>query len=188
MTEAEKLQQKNRDERLRDKVTQLENDLILQSAELEDATSKISQRDEEIARLTNDRPYNSDFEESPADLIRQVQILREENAELEKRLLAEKRSREAYDEEMRQQMGEEQRALIEEGENLMASLRKDLRECEAKLSQAESEAYTARQQVEELGDERKGLEQRDNEMKKQILSYDDMIARQLSQSPSFKMS
>ena len=57
-------------------------------------------------------------------------------------------------------MREEQHALMQEGENMMAKLRSDLQECEAKLDQSESAAYTARQQIEEINDEKKNLEEK----------------------------
>jgi chromosome segregation ATPase len=167
-------------ERLRDKVTQLENDLNLQCAHLEEVTSKLSQRNEEISQFINNRPCNTLFVESRAELIERVETLLQENAAHEKRLQAEKTSRQAHEEELRKQMGEEQRALLQEGETVMVSLREDLLKCEAKLSQAESEAYTARQQAEEMSDERKRLEQKYNDMEKKMMSYDGVIAMETS--------
>jgi chromosome segregation ATPase len=160
------------EDRLRTKVLQLENDLKLSYAELEGMMVQLSQRNEELTRAKKDLEEHSNIEESHSQLVQRIDALQRKNAEVEQLLLDEKKAWKAREEDLMHQMGEEQRALLQEGENQMSSLREELQECEAKLSQAESEAYTARQHVEELHDERRSLDEAYHGLKNQVTTLD----------------
>ncbi|KAG7347885.1 kinesin motor domain containing protein [Nitzschia inconspicua] len=166
------------DTRMRGKVLHLENELKLKCAELDDLSLKLSQRDEEIVKGNSDHAEKTTLELSHVDFVQRIETLQKDNATLTEKLRREKEAWKSREEELLQQMGEEQRVLLQEGEIMLSNLRRELQQCESKLSQAESEAYTARQQVEELGDERRNLDQRYFELQERVKALDVLNAQQ----------
>jgi chromosome segregation ATPase len=154
---------------LRCKIPQLEDELAVRAHDLKEARLRMSQLEEE---LTLEKQAKPNPEEAQPGLLQRLEELVNEKKELEHQLLEEEDRWKAREAETQKQMGEEQRALIQEGERLMADLRSKLQVCEEQRSQAESEAYTARQQVDEISDERKNLEERYLEVSEQVSSLD----------------
>ncbi|KAG7368549.1 kinesin motor domain containing protein [Nitzschia inconspicua] len=160
------------DTRMRGRVLHLENELKLKCAELDDLYLKLSQRDEEIVKGNSDHAEKTTLELSHVDFVQRIETLQKDNETLTEKLKREKEAWKSREEQLLQQMGEEQRVLLQEGEIMLSNLRRELQQCESKLSQAESEAYTARQQVEELGDERRNLDQRYFELQERVKALD----------------
>ena len=148
------------EERLRNAVADSENSCRTKASKLEDAQYRLSQIEHELSQSqTYSQTYDAELsqvEESKADLAECFETVRKEKEHIEQLLEEEIDARN----KLQIQMGEEQRALIQEGENMMAELRSKVEDYEEKLNRSESEAYTARQNIEEINDEKKTLEEK----------------------------
>lgn len=143
--------------RLRGKLATLENDILGKSRELEDSQYRLSQLEEEL------RQSELAFEEklllNPAESTsEQHEALLQEIESLQMAIDHEKSERRAVEESLKRQMGDEQRVLVQEGEKMMESLRSKTVELEERLSESEQEAYTCRQQLEEVQDQEESAE------------------------------
>jgi chromosome segregation ATPase len=162
------------EERLRNAVKVAENNFMVKTTELEDAQYRISQIEQELSEFQTAGVEIIQIEKSKADLVEGIESVTKEKEDIEK-LLREEREAKA---KLQQQMGEEQRALIQEGENMMTDLRRKLEECEIKFKQSEADAYTARQHIEEINDERNRLDEKYLEASAQLNSSDSSKQRQ----------
>jgi len=165
------------EERLRNTVMVAENSLRMKTQELKDSQHRITQIEQELSKSQLADAELARIEQTKADLFVSVERLQREKKDVERLLQEERNARN----KLHKQMGEEQRALIQEGENMTTDLRKKLKEFETKLNQSESEAYTARKQVEEINDERNRLEERYVEASTQLASSDSSKERQEEQ-------
>jgi chromosome segregation ATPase len=71
--------------------------------------------------------------------------------------------------------------LIYEGENMMQELRSEAQVLQHRFTQSEAEAYTSRQQVEEISDQKKSVEERHAEVEATLSNLNETVVRQESQ-------
>jgi chromosome segregation protein len=146
------------EERSRNAAAAVENECNVKARELEDALYRLSQMEEEL-RLSEMADFDEKkMEETNNGLVDRFELLEIQKAEVEALLVKEREGRKASEEDLKKQMGEEQRILINEGETRMLELRVKCEDLESRLSQSEAEAYVARQQVEEIRDQKKSIE------------------------------
>ena len=130
----------------------------------------ISQQEETI-RLAGNTDGGSD------ELYVELERLQEEKRQLEEALDNEAAERKQSEEKLMLQMGEEQRALIQEAERSMQDLRKKLAAQEEALKRSEAEAYTAREDNEELRDQGKRALQNAIQIESKVAALQNENAR-----------
>jgi chromosome segregation ATPase len=165
------------EERLRTAVFTADNKFKANAAELEGAIYRISQLEEELSQYQ--RTHADSDTNSPS--LTEIENLRSEKVELERLLFVEKESRNAFEDNLKKQMGEEQRVLLQEGESMMSTLRAKIDDCEVRIQRSESEAYTARQQAEEINDEKNNLEEKLLEAQEQVEGVNVTMQQQKTQ-------
>jgi chromosome segregation ATPase len=110
------------------------------------ATDKLSALDGQAGSSVND------------ELQQRIDELSNEIAAAKLELKNERSEQKIATEELKRQMAEEERALVNEAESRMAALNGRVVELTASLSTSEAEAYAARQELEDLQDQNKRLE------------------------------
>jgi hypothetical protein len=138
--------------------------------QLEEAMALISQQEEAI-RLAGNTDGGSD------ELYAELERLQEEKRQLEEALDSEAAERKESEEKLMLQMGEEQRALIQEAESSMQDLRKRLAAQEEAMKRSEAEAYTAREDNEELRDQGKRALQNAIQIESKVAALQNENAR-----------
>jgi chromosome segregation ATPase len=130
----------------------------------------ISHQTEEI-RLAGGTYGGSD------ELAVELERVLEQKRQLEVALDNEKAGRQQLEDNLKLQMGEEQRTLIQQAESSMQKLRKDLGRLEEGLKRSEAEAYTAREDNEELRDQGKRALQNAIQMESKVAALQNENAR-----------
>lgn len=165
------------EERLRRAVAVADSNCKAKAAELEDAVHRLSQLEEE---LSQSRRAHSD-RDTHSHSLTQIENLLSEKNKLERLLFEEKESKRNFEDNLKKQMGEEQRVLLQEGESMMSILRAKIDDYEVRIQRSESEAYTARQQVEEVNDEKRNLEEKFLEAQEQVEGFSAAMKHQETQ-------
>mmetsp|Transcript_59860 Transcript_59860/g.147054 ORF Transcript_59860/g.147054 Transcript_59860/m.147054 type:complete len:2082 (-) Transcript_59860:233-6478(-) len=174
------------EERARSALAAAEHEVEEKTTELKDAIHRQAELEEELCQQKSIQNEPIDSEASHCDLMQRIEDLESEKSQLERALDVEKQSRAAHEENLKQQMGEEQRALLQEGDAMMAELRSKIEIYETKVAEAEAEAYNSRQQVEEITDELKTLQEEYEKVKGLKSQLEHAIAQQESLSGSLK--
>lgn len=159
------------EERLRNAVAVAESNSRGKAAELEQALYSLAQLEEELSQSENAAVERGQNQDSRTVSVGQIEKLLAEKEAIETMLMEEKEARARFEEKLKKQMGDEQRVLIQEGESMMSQLRSKIDDYEIRIEQCQSEAYTARQQVEEINDERKNIEVKYLETQEQVDNY-----------------
>ena len=170
------------EERSRNAVAMAESKYSTKTRELEDALYRLSQMEEELRLAEMAENDDKKMDNSNSDLFNQIEVIRSEKETVEALLNREREEWQKSEEELKKRMGEEQRILINEGETRMLELRRRIDDLETKLNQSEGEAYVARQQVEEIMDQKKSLESSYMTVESNISSLKETVARQESQA------
>lgn len=145
------------EQRLRDQANTLENELQAKERDLEDSQFRINQLEEELQQT------EIAFEERLRDESHETRNINDaslanELDDLRTTLQQERSDREKAEASLKQQMADEQRLLVQEGEKMMEALRTKLFSLEKRLSESQDEAYTSRQSLEKLRDTKSKLE------------------------------
>ena len=143
-----------------------EDELVRLEHSLGEARQRLTQNDEHLlacnARIVDLEAQVRDYGDDGTwekRLFEKEQIL-EEKSKAEKLLILEVSARKESESELMRIMGEEQRVLVHEAETKMSLLRADNDQLKSTLSQVEAEAYSIKQELEEMQDQTKRLEKR----------------------------
>ena len=168
----------------RDTALAADDELKSRERDLEDAVYRLSQLEDELGEYKS----NSDLSrngQSHQELQIELNKARESYQELEAALQQERSDRESCEEELRRQIGEEQRVLINEGEKRMETLRLEAEKLKKSLTQSEKEAYAARQEIEDQRDVVRDANEKTKKFEDQITNLRNALERQEGQVASY---
>jgi chromosome segregation ATPase len=137
-----------------------EDELQEKDKKLEESLQQLFQSEKELRLATDKLSRLEDQVSSSADKVNteQVEVLLGQVAAAEAHLESERRERTIAEEELKRIMAEKQRALVQEAEDKLAGLKKEILDIMSSRSSAEAEAYSLRQEMEDLQDQNKRLE------------------------------
>ena len=168
--------------RLRERLAAAENEVLAKTRALEDSQYRLSHLEDELRqselayeqKLALDPLSKSSPPESKEDLLGEIESLRSI-------LGHEREDRKKAEDDLKKQMGDEQRILIQEGEKMMAELRVKILDLEKKLADSEHEAYTSRQQLDELHDENKSRERACQDLQEALQAIESSLSAKETQ-------
>ena len=150
----------------RDAAIAADEELDAKEKSMEEIVKLLSEREEELQSMSKQmhqlkaQVEAHEGQEQSTALATDLLLLRSQKRDLESQLENERSARLSWESEHRRQMGEEQRLLIQEAENEMSTLRREAQQLRAALTAAESESYEAKQEIDEMLDQTKRLENR----------------------------
>lgn len=171
--------------RLREKLATSESRVIEVSRALEDSQYRLSQVEEELRQSEFAFEGKATLQDHHAESLEHADLLNEIN-DLKAEIQHERQLREESENHLKAQMGEEQRLLIQEGEKMMSELRNKALDLEQRLSESEQEAYTSRQQLDDLRDERESVERMCHELRTSVEELTTDLSNKNNQISSLK--
>ena len=152
----------------RDAAIAADDELAEKEKELQTVRSRLTMCEEELNYLLDKAPSPVNGQLSDSELKERYEKLDADYLLLSDMLGKERTAREESEKELKRAMGEEQRLLIQEAEMRMETLRTRISELEKKLTESETDAYTAREANEKYRDEAKRLEKAATKLNREI--------------------
>jgi chromosome segregation ATPase len=172
--------------RLREKLAAAESEVLSKTRALEDSQYRLSLVEEELRQ--SELAYEQKLAADPSGNIslQERQDLLGEIDSLKSILNHERDDRKAAEDDLKRQMGEEQRLLIQEGEKIMAEMRVKICDLERSLAESQHEAYTSRQQLDELQDEKQSTDRACQELQRTMQDIELSLTRKEVQLSSLQ--
>jgi chromosome segregation ATPase len=159
-----------------------DEELDLKERKLEEVLSLLSQREEELISRTEQvvdlkRQLEGSEPSEKGLLFDTIKALQEEKVQLEDLVASAAKERDVLEQEHRKRMGEEQRLLIREAEGEMTNLRTVRDQLKSALTQSETALFALQQENERLVEEKKRLESKSHECKRNIPLLESEVSR-----------